>query len=99
EVEALGESTGRGEHGEGATSFCVQVARVAVDTETGQVSLLDFVSVNDVAEIIDPLSHRGQIQGGIAMGVGQALSEDLGIVDGQVTAAHLADYKLPTMPD
>jgi CO/xanthine dehydrogenase Mo-binding subunit len=97
-VEAIGE-TDEPEEAEGATSFCAQVAQVAVDTETGQVFLTEFASAHDVAEILDPLLHRGQIEGGVAMGMGFALSEDLGIVDGQVTAAHLGDYKLPTIVD
>jgi CO/xanthine dehydrogenase Mo-binding subunit len=52
-----------------------------------------------VAEIIDPVSHRGQIDGGVAMGLGFALTEDLSMVDGRVMASHLGDYKLPCMPD
>ncbi|HLG73432.1 MAG TPA: xanthine dehydrogenase family protein molybdopterin-binding subunit [Chloroflexota bacterium] len=100
QLEVLGEVTGReGGHGDAATSFCVQVADVAVDVETGQVTLLRFVSANDVAEILDPLLHRGQIEGGIGMGIGFALSEDLNIVDGRVTASHLGEYKLRTMSD
>jgi len=86
-------------HGGGAINYCAQIARVAVDTETGQVTILDFLTAHDVAEVIEPVSHAGQIDGGIAMGVGFALSEDLAIEDGRVTAAHLGDYKLPTMPD
>lgn len=87
----------RGE--EVVTSFCVQVAQVGVDVETGQVFLYEVLSVTDVAEILDPIAHEGQIEGGIVMGIGYALTEDLGIQEGQVTAAHLGDYKLPTMAD
>jgi CO/xanthine dehydrogenase Mo-binding subunit len=83
----------------GVTNYCVQVADVLVDTETGDVRVLDLVSAHDVAEIIDPVSHRGQIDGGVAMGVGFALSEDLSIVEGRVMASHLGEYKLPCMPD
>jgi CO/xanthine dehydrogenase Mo-binding subunit len=100
DVKVVGEvKAGHGEHGEGATSYCVQVAQVSVDIETGEVRLLHFLSANDVAEILDPLLHRGQIEGGIAMGLGFALSEDLNIVDGRVMASHLGEYKLRTMPD
>ena len=84
---------------EAATSFCVQLAQVGVDTETGQVFVYELVSAHDVAEILEPMSHRGQIEGGIVMGHGFALSEDLGLVEGRVSAAHLGDYKLPTMRD
>lgn len=97
-VEALGEVAGRS-HGGGATSYCVQIAQVGVDVETGQVFLYDFVNAVDVAEILNPMGHRGQIEGGIIMGVGAAMSEDLGLVDGRVTAAHLGDYKLQTIAD
>src|SRR5262249_50195350 len=86
-------------HEGGVINYCAQVAQVAVDVETGQVRVLDFVTAHDVAEIVDPVSHRGQIDGGFAMGLGFALSEDLSIVDGRVTAAHLGEYKLPTMAD
>jgi xanthine dehydrogenase molybdenum-binding subunit len=97
-VEAMGEITSH-ERGDALTSFCAQAAQVAVDVETGEVTLLDFVSAHDVAEIISPVQHRGQIEGGIVMGLGFALCEDLGVVEGRVTAAHLGDYKLPTMAD
>jgi len=98
-LESMGEVEETHGERDGATSYCVQIAQVGVDTETGKVTLYHFLSANDVAEILDPGSHRGQIQGGIAMGIGQALSEDLGLVEGQVTASHLGEYKLPTMPD
>jgi putative selenate reductase molybdopterin-binding subunit len=100
QAEATGEVDGaEGEGGDGATSFVAQIAQVGVDTDTGQVTLYDFTCAVDVAEVLDPQAHRGQIEGGIAQGLGYALSEDLGIVDGRVTAAHLGDYKMPTMPD
>jgi len=83
----------------GATNYAVQVAQVGVDVETGQVTIYDFVSAHDVAEIVEPISHQGQIEGGIAMGLGFALCEDLGLSDGQVTNAHLGDYKIISMAD
>jgi CO/xanthine dehydrogenase Mo-binding subunit len=83
----------------GVITYAVQVAQVAVDVETGQVQVLDFITCHDVAEIIDPVSHQGQIEGGVAMGLGFALCEDLAIVDGRVTASHLGEYKLPCTSD
>jgi CO/xanthine dehydrogenase Mo-binding subunit len=83
----------------GVITYCVQVADVAVDVDTGEVRVLDLISAHDVAEIIDPVSHRGQITGGVAMGLGFARSEDLSIVDGRVAASHLGDYKLPCVKD
>jgi len=98
-IEAVGEVAESAESEEGATSYVVQMAQVAVDVETGEVQILDFVSAHDVAEILDPVSHRGQIEGGISMGIGMALAEDLNVVDGIVNAAHLGEYKLRTIAD
>jgi CO/xanthine dehydrogenase Mo-binding subunit len=82
-----------------ATSYTVQIAQVGVDVETGQVTLYEVLSAHDVAEILDPLTHQCQIDGGIGMGIGFALTEDLGIEEGQVSAANMGDYKLPSMRD
>jgi CO/xanthine dehydrogenase Mo-binding subunit len=81
------------------TSYCVQVAQVGVDVETGQIALYELLTVIDVAEILDPLTHQCQIDGGVGMGIGFALTEDLTIEEGRVTAAHMGEYKLPAMPD
>jgi carbon-monoxide dehydrogenase large subunit len=88
-----------GEPEEAVTSFCVQIAQVGVDVETGQVFLYEVLSAHDVAEILEPISHQSQIEGGVVMGIGYALREDLGIEEGRVTAPHLGDYKLPSMAD
>lgn len=81
------------------TSFCAQVAEVEVDPETGQVRLRKFVTALDVGTVINPLTHQGQIEGGIMQGIGQALTEHLLVRDGTVTTLHLGDYKLPTAMD
>lgn len=98
EVEALGEVTSHA-RGDAVTSYCVQVAQVGVDVETGQVFLYDFLCALDVAEVLNPITHRGQIEGGIVMGIGMAMSEDLHILDGRVTAGQLGEYKMPTSAD
>ena len=56
-------------------------------------------SAHDVAEILEPTSHQSQIEGGVVMGIGYALREDLSIEEGQVGAVHLGDYKMSTMAD
>jgi CO/xanthine dehydrogenase Mo-binding subunit len=81
------------------TSFAAQIAEVEVDRETGQVTLRSVTSAHDVGTIINPLTHQGQIEGGVVQGIGQGLSERLIVEDGQVTNANLGDYKLPTMAD
>jgi carbon-monoxide dehydrogenase large subunit len=82
-----------------STSFVAQVAEVEVDKETGQIKIHRFITAHDVGTIINPLTHQGQIDGGVVQGIGMALMEDLGIEDGRVTNAHLGDYKLPTIAD
>lgn len=81
------------------TSFAAQIAEVEVDPETGQVKLRKVISAHDVGTIINPLTHQGQIEGGVVQGIGQGLTERLILEEGQVTNANLGDYKLPTMAD
>lgn len=87
------------EAGRHITSFSVQIAQVAVDQETGQIQVLELISAHDVAQVINPESHRVQIEGGAAMGFGYACLEDLRVDEGRVTAANLGDYKLPSQRD
>jgi CO/xanthine dehydrogenase Mo-binding subunit len=70
-----------------------------VDVETGQVCVYEVLSAHDVAEVLEPISHQSQIEGGVVMGIGYALREDLGIEEGRVTAAHLGDYKMSNIAD
>jgi carbon-monoxide dehydrogenase large subunit len=81
------------------TYFCAQVAEVEVDPETGKMQLNRFVTAHDVGTIINPNTHQGQIDGGVVMGLGQALMEELVIDGGKVINANLGDYKLPTAAD
>jgi CO/xanthine dehydrogenase Mo-binding subunit len=81
------------------TSFCAQIAEVEVDRETGQVTLRHLVTAHDVGTVINPLTHQGQINGGVVQGIGQALLEQLIVEDGRVVNLHLGDYKLPTIAD
>ena len=72
---------------------------MAVDPDTGQVQLRRLVTAHDVGTVLNPLTHQGQIEGGVVQGIGQALSEHLQVQEGTVTAQHLGDYKLPTLRD
>src|SRR5262249_32993515 len=73
------------------------VAIVEVDIETGGVRLERFVAVEDAGRIINPLIADGQVRGGIAQGVGNALYEEI-VYDalGNIHTATLADYLPPT---
>jgi len=80
-------------------SMCVQVAEVEVDRETGEVRLRRFTTAHHTGTVINPLMHQGQIDGGVMMGIGYALMENLVTEDGKVVSANFGDYKIPTMKD
>lgn len=71
----------------------------SIDRETGQLTLHDVVFVADVGAIISPLAHRGQIDGGFAMGLGTALTEELVVEEGRIQNPGISDYKLPCQRD
>lgn len=85
--------------GPGVGTYCVQIAQVAVDPETGQVRVLEVLSAVDVAAIINPKAHQMQIDGAVLMGYGYACLEDLDESDGQVWAANLGEFKLASARD
>jgi CO/xanthine dehydrogenase Mo-binding subunit len=79
--------------------FGAQAVEVAVDRETGVIKLVRVASAHDVGQALNPMAVTGQIQGGIMMGLGYALSENLIFDQGKITNASFADYKIPTMRD
>jgi CO/xanthine dehydrogenase Mo-binding subunit len=80
-------------------SFHAHAAEVMVDTETGEVVVDRYVVAQDVGFAINPTGIEGQIEGGVAQGLGQALSEELVFNEGRVLNANLTDYKMPTAMD
>lgn len=73
------------------------VAVVELDTELGQVRVVDYVVVHDCGTIVNPAIVEGQIVGGVAQGVGAALLEEVAYdADGQILTAGLTDYAVPT---
>lgn len=80
-------------------SFHAHAAEVSVDSETGEVSVERYVVAQDVGFAINPAGIEGQIEGGVAQGLGQALSEELVFHEGRVLNANLTDYKMPTAMD
>jgi aerobic carbon-monoxide dehydrogenase large subunit len=81
-------------------SYGAHAAHVAVDPGTGHVELVDYVAVEDVGRIVNPMMLRGQIVGAVVQGLGGALLEHLVYDDrGQLLAGSLADYLLPTASD
>ena len=79
--------------------FGAQAVEVEVDEETGRVKVLRVASAHDVGKAINPVMVSGQIEGGVVMGLGYALCEELLFDDGKVTNPTFADYKIPTARD
>lgn len=74
------------------------VAEVAVDRETGAVRVVRYAAFQDSGYVVDPPTARAQVEGGIAMGLGIALTEEaLWSDDGRLLNAHLLDYRIPTL--
>jgi CO/xanthine dehydrogenase Mo-binding subunit len=71
----------------------------SVDRDTGELTLHDVVFVTDGGAVINPVAHRGQIDGGFLMGLGHALTEELVLDDGRIVNIALSDYKLPCQRD
>jgi carbon-monoxide dehydrogenase large subunit len=76
--------------------FGTHIAVVEVDADTGQVTLKRYIAVDDVGNVINPMIVDGQVHGGIAQGVGQALFEGAEFDDnGQLLTGSLMNYGLP----
>jgi xanthine dehydrogenase molybdenum-binding subunit len=83
----------------GNYAFASQAIEVEVDTFTGEVRILDVWVAQDVGRVLNPLGLQGQIEGGLLMGMGYGLSENLQMKDGHVLNANFHEYKLLTACD
>ena len=79
--------------------YATQIAEVEVDTDTGQVDVLRIVAAHDCGTPINPALVAGQVQGGVAMGIGYALSEEIVFEGGVQLNPSLTDYVIPTSID
>jgi CO/xanthine dehydrogenase Mo-binding subunit len=82
-----------------AYSFAGHVAEVAVDMETGRVRVLNYWAAHDVGKAINKMALEGQIEGGVAQGIGFALTEEMHIEGGKVQNGDFLDYKCPVAGD
>ena len=82
-----------------ATSFCAHAVELAVDEETGEIAVTRYAAAHDVGKAINPTGCEGQIEGGVAMGLGLALMEELREEKGRVLNPTFADYLLLTAED
>jgi CO/xanthine dehydrogenase Mo-binding subunit len=80
-----------------AYSFAAQAAEVEVNTKTGEVRALRVISANDVGKAINPLGLQGQVEGGVMMGLGNALTEEYIVEDGVIFTDRMARYRIPTI--
>jgi xanthine dehydrogenase molybdenum-binding subunit len=80
-----------------AFGFAAQAAEVEVNTLTGEVKVLRVISANDVGRIINALGLHGQVEGGVVMGLGNALTEHFILDQGQVVTDRLARYRIPSI--
>jgi len=80
--------------------FGCHIAMLEIDRETGEPRLLKLVAVDDAGHLINPLIVEGQIHGGLAQGIGQALIEEAVYnADGQLVTGSFMDYALPRATD
>ena len=94
-------SRGPNPDGMRVNTFGCQIAQVAVDVATGEITVERIVAVHDIGRVIAPLQARSQVEGGVLQGLGFALMEER-VIDpttGTVVNANLEDYKLPTHAD
>ena len=80
-------------------SFHAHAVDLSVDGETGEITIHRYVVAQDVGFAMNPTYIEGQIEGGVAQGLGQALSEEIVYEAGRVLNANLTDYKMPTTLD
>jgi len=76
--------------------YAAQAVEVEIDEETGMIKAKRIASAHDVGRALNPMSVRGQITGGVVMGLGYALHERLQFEDGRVINPSFMDYKLPS---
>ena len=80
--------------------FCVNLADVEVDRETGRTTVLSFTAIQDAGRAIHPSYVEGQMQGGAAQGIGWALNEEYVYnEDGVMENAGFLDYRVPVASD
>ncbi|MBE3572730.1 MAG: molybdopterin-dependent oxidoreductase [Moorella humiferrea] len=91
------------ETGQGAPywpyAFATQIAEVEVDTETGEVRVLKLIAAHDVGRAVNRLGVEGQIEGGIAQGLGMALLEKVHLQQGRIVNNSFSTYLIPTVLD
>jgi xanthine dehydrogenase molybdenum-binding subunit len=82
-----------------AFSFSAQAVQIDVSLESGDIRVLQIISAHDAGRVLNPLGFKGQVEGGVVMGLGHALMEEFKIDDGIIQTDRMARYHIPTMQD
>src|SRR3954462_818096 len=98
ETEPLDPENGQGD-AHVAFAFAAHRAVVDVDTELGLVRVVEIATAQDVGKALNPQAVEGQIEGGIAQGLGLALMEEIQLDNGRISNASFTDYLIPTVLD
>jgi CO/xanthine dehydrogenase Mo-binding subunit len=83
----------------GAYAWAVYLAEVSVDMRTAEIRVEDFVAVQEVGKVINPVLAAGQIEGGVAQGIGFALYENVVWQEGRMVNGQMTNYIMPTSMD
>jgi CO/xanthine dehydrogenase Mo-binding subunit len=86
-------------HAYGAYAWAVYVVEVSVDMRTAEARVDDFVAVQEVGKVINPVLAAGQIEGGVAQGIGMALYENVVWQEGRMVNGQMTNYIMPTSMD
>jgi selenium-dependent xanthine dehydrogenase len=78
-----------------AYGYAAQAAQIEVDITSGEVKVLKVIAAHDVGRAINPMAVEGQLEGGVIMGLGYALTEEFRVEEGRVLSDSLAKYKVP----
>jgi putative selenate reductase molybdopterin-binding subunit len=92
-------ATARYDGNERSLAFNVHAVRVAVNRETGEVEILRSVHAADAGRVLNYEQCRGQVEGGVAQGIGSALYEEVMLADGVPTTRAFRQYRVPQMAD
>jgi CO/xanthine dehydrogenase Mo-binding subunit len=83
----------------GAYNFCSHAVEVEVDPETGRFTILDYAAASDAGTVVFPIGAEGQNEGGVAQGLGYALTEGMLIEDGRPLGPNFSEYRIPCIAD
>ncbi len=82
-----------------AFSFAAQATQIEVNLETGKLRVLKVITANDAGRVINPLGFKGQVEGGVMMGISHALMEEFIVEEGEVITDRMARYSIPSIQD